>query len=96
MPALPPCVLLNWVGVVGTRTVWSVGGACLGCRCTAREADVRDLQCPCGITLTGADDEELLSLGLEHADNHHPGEAISHGFIRNHITTQAVDAGALA
>ena len=38
---------------------------------------MRDLQCPCGITLTGADDEEeLLSLGLERADNHHPGEAI--------------------
>ena len=51
-----------------------------------------DLQCPCGITLTGADDEELFRLGREHADSHHPADAISDDFIRNHIASQAVDA----
>jgi predicted small metal-binding protein len=53
---------------------------------------MRDLQCPCGTTLTGADDEELLRLGREHADSHHPNDGISDDFIRNHIATGAVDA----
>ena len=53
---------------------------------------MRDLQCPCGITLMRADEEELFRLGREHADSHHFGDAISDDFIRNHVATQAADA----
>jgi hypothetical protein len=50
------------------------------------------LDCPCGITLTGADDEELFRLGREHADTHHPDDGITDEFIRGHIAANGRDA----
>lgn len=51
----------------------------------------RALDCPCGITLNGADDEELFRLGREHADAHHPDDGITDDFIRGHIAEDARD-----
>jgi hypothetical protein len=47
------------------------------------------LDCPCGITLTGADDDELFRLGREHADTHHPDDGITDDFIRDHVAANA-------
>ena len=47
----------------------------------------RSLPCPCGIVLTGADDEELFRLGRQHADDN-----ISDEFIREHVRTNGRDA----
>ena len=52
----------------------------------------RFVACPCGITLTGADDEELFRLGRRHADEHHADDNITDGFIRDHVAAIAVDA----
>lgn len=35
---------------------------------------MRTLDCPCGPTLTGGDDEELFRKGRAHADEHHAAE----------------------
>jgi len=51
----------------------------------------RELQCPCGITLTGADDDELFRLGRQHADEHHGSDSITDGFIREHVRANARD-----
>ncbi|MGH9205821.1 MAG: hypothetical protein ACRD1G_04580 [Acidimicrobiales bacterium] len=53
---------------------------------------VRAVECPCGITLSGADDDELFRLGREHADAHHPDDGISDDFIRGHISQNARDS----
>jgi len=55
---------------------------------------MRTLDCPCGITFTGADSEELFRLGRQHADTHHPDDNISDEFIREHVATNARDAAA--
>jgi hypothetical protein len=52
----------------------------------------RSVQCPCGITLTGSDDEELFRLGRQHADEHHPDDNITDEFIREHVQKNARDA----
>jgi len=52
----------------------------------------RSLTCPCGIVLTGADDEELFRLGRQHADQHHADDNISDDFIREHVRTNGRDA----
>ena len=52
----------------------------------------REVDCPCGLTLTGADDEVLFTLGREHADEHHPDDNITDGFIREHVQNNARDA----
>jgi hypothetical protein len=54
----------------------------------------RELACPCGITLTGADDEELFLRGRQHADEHHPDDNITDEFIRDHVATNARNAAA--
>jgi len=51
----------------------------------------RAVDCPCGLTLTGNDDEELFRLGREHADEHHTNDNIPDDFIREHIKTNARD-----
>jgi hypothetical protein len=53
---------------------------------------MRTLACPCGITLTGADDDELFRLGRQHADEHHLPDNISDDFIRDHVATNSRDA----
>jgi len=52
----------------------------------------RSLECPCGITLTGADDEELFLLGRRHADEHHADDNITDEFVREHVRANARDA----
>jgi len=52
----------------------------------------RSLLCPCGIVLTGADDEELFRLGRRHADEHHADDKISDEFIREHVRANGRDA----
>jgi predicted small metal-binding protein len=52
----------------------------------------RILECPCGITLSGADDDELFRLGRQHADEHHADDNIPDDFIREHVRTGARDA----
>jgi predicted small metal-binding protein len=52
---------------------------------------MREMQCPCGITLTGADDADLVRRGREHADQHHPDDNISDDFIRDHVGSNAHD-----
>jgi len=53
---------------------------------------MRILDCPCGITLSGADDDELFQIGRQHADDHHPNDGITDDFIREHVTANARDA----
>jgi hypothetical protein len=52
----------------------------------------RTVDCPCGVVLSGADDDELFRLGREHVDEHHPDENISNEFIREHIASSARNA----
>ena len=52
----------------------------------------RSLQCPCGIVLTGADNEDLFRLGRQHADEHHPDDHFTDEYIRDYVTTNARDA----
>jgi len=52
---------------------------------------MRTLECPCGITLTGADDDELFRLGREHANEHHQGDNISDDYIREQVRANARD-----
>ena len=52
----------------------------------------RSVGCPCGITLTGSNDEELFRLGRRHADEHHPDDGITDDFIRDHVAANAVDS----
>jgi hypothetical protein len=53
--------------------------------------DMRELDCPCGLTLTGADDNELFVRGREHADEHHPDDGISDAYIREHVAANGRD-----
>ena len=55
---------------------------------------MREMQCPCGITLTGADDAELVRLARQHADEHHPDDNISDDYIRDVVRTSAHDVPA--
>ena len=52
----------------------------------------RILECPCGITLAGADDDDLFRAGRQHADEHHADDNIPDDFIREHVRTNARDA----
>ena len=52
----------------------------------------RELDCPCGLTLTGTDDEDLFRKGRDHADEHHPTDGITDEFIREHVRANACDA----
>ena len=52
----------------------------------------RALDCPCGLTLTGTDDEELFGKGRAHADEHHANDGITDEFIREHVRANARDA----
>lgn len=53
---------------------------------------MRTLECPCGITLAGADDDALFRLGRDHADEHHPDDNISDDYIREHVRANARNA----
>lgn len=52
----------------------------------------RLLDCPCGLTLSGTDDEDLYRKGRAHADEHHPNDGITDDFIREHVRANAREA----
>jgi predicted small metal-binding protein len=56
------------------------------------ETAMRQVDCPCGRTLTGTDDTELDRLAHEHVAEHHPNDGISDEFIANHIAQNAKDS----
>lgn len=49
------------------------------------------MNCLRGITLSGADNEELFRLGREHADAHHPDDGITDELIRGNVAQFARD-----
>lgn len=51
----------------------------------------RALDCPCGLTLTGDDDDELFRKGRAHADEHHADDGITDEFVREHVRANARD-----
>jgi hypothetical protein len=53
---------------------------------------MRTVECPCGVVLSGADDDALFLAGRQHADEHHPDDHIPDDFIRAHIRDNARDA----
>lgn len=53
---------------------------------------MRQVECLCGLKLTGTDDAELDRLAHEHVDEHHPDDGISDEFIANHIAQNAKEA----
>jgi hypothetical protein len=55
---------------------------------------MRSLDCPCGLTLTGTDDDDLFRLGRAHADEHHADDNIPDDFIRQHVASNARPAEA--
>ncbi len=57
-----------------------------------KEPSMRTLDCPCGLTLTAADDEALYTLGRQHADEHHADQNIPDEFIRAIVRDNAKDA----
>jgi predicted small metal-binding protein len=52
---------------------------------------MRAVDCPCGLTLTATDDEELLRLAFQHRDEHHPNDNIPDEFVRETVATKARD-----
>ena len=46
------------------------------------------MDCPCGLTLTGTDDD-LFRLGRAHADEHHANDGIPDDFIRQQAAANA-------
>jgi predicted small metal-binding protein len=53
---------------------------------------MRQVDCPCGRTLTGADDADLDRLAHDHVAKDHPNDGITDEFIANHIAQNAKDA----
>jgi predicted small metal-binding protein len=53
---------------------------------------VRKLDCQCGHTVEGRDDEELLQNGKKHVAEVHPNENFTDDQLRQLIATQAYDA----
>ena len=52
---------------------------------------MRSVDCPCGLTLTGRNDEELLRLAFEHRDQHHANGDIPDEFVRETVAKNARD-----
>lgn len=55
------------------------------------EANMRAVDCPCGLTLTAKDDEELLRLAFQHRDENHPNDNIPDEFVRDTVANTAHD-----
>ncbi len=53
---------------------------------------MRQVDCLCGLRLTGNDDADLDRLAHEHVAEHHPNDGIGDEFIANHIAQNAKDA----
>jgi predicted small metal-binding protein len=52
---------------------------------------VRKLDCQCGYTVEGENDEELFQKGKQHVAEVHPAENITDDQLRQLISTQAYD-----
>jgi hypothetical protein len=52
----------------------------------------RIVNCPCGPTLFGKDDDELSVLARQHVTEHHPDSSRSEDEIRQLVTPVAQDA----
>jgi predicted small metal-binding protein len=57
-----------------------------------KETTVRQVDCVCGLTLSGADDAELDRLAHEHVTEHHPNDGIGDDFIAKHIADNAKES----
>jgi predicted small metal-binding protein len=57
-----------------------------------RGGPVRKLDCQCGQTVEGENDEELFRAGKQHISEVHPNENITDDQLRQLIATQAYDA----
>jgi predicted small metal-binding protein len=53
---------------------------------------VRKLDCQCGHTVEGENDEELFQKGKQHVAEVHPGENITDDQLRQLISANAYDA----
>jgi len=52
----------------------------------------RVVNCPCGRTWTGKNDDELFVLAKQHVKEHHPDSTRGEGEIRQLVTQMAKDA----
>jgi hypothetical protein len=52
----------------------------------------RLINCPCGHTLTAADDDELFALAKQHVREHHPDSTRSEDELRQLVAQMARDA----
>ena len=52
---------------------------------------MRALDCPCGHTLSGKDDDELFQLARDHVDQQHPEMQRSDEQIRERVAADAHD-----
>jgi predicted small metal-binding protein len=59
---------------------------------SVKGASMRKLDCQCGHTVEGVNDEELFQRGKQHVAEVHPGENITDDQLRQLIATQAYDA----
>jgi predicted small metal-binding protein len=59
---------------------------------SVKGASMRKLDCQCGHTVEGDNDEELFQRGKQHVAEVHPGENITDDQLRQLIATQAYDA----
>lgn len=53
---------------------------------------MRAIDCPCGHTLTGADDDELFRLARDHVEQHHPEMQRDDEQIRQRVAADAYDS----
>ncbi len=51
----------------------------------------RMIDCPCGHTLVGENDEELFRLAREHVDRDHPEMTRTDGELRSRVAADARD-----
>jgi predicted small metal-binding protein len=56
----------------------------------------RVIECPCGLQLRGADDDELFRLARRHIAEHHPGMERTDDEVRQLIAERARDDVAAA
>jgi predicted small metal-binding protein len=52
---------------------------------------MRAIDCPCGHTLEGSDDDELFCLAREHVDKEHPEMERTDDQLRERITNDAYE-----
>lgn len=53
---------------------------------------MREMDCPCGLTLTGADGDALFRRDRVHAGEHHANDSVPRDFIREQVAANARNA----